>query len=95
MAKRLPCTECGQQTRHYDSKYGVNLICSECGTCVPVYRKTRPAPPPSATTDLFNAPRPVPASGTLTGEDRPQWTEPVAFTLDDDDGEDNQDDGGA
>ena len=32
------------QTRHYDSKYGVNLICSECGTCVPVYRKTRPEP---------------------------------------------------
>ena len=54
MAKRLPCTECGQQTRHYDSKYGVNLICSECGTCVPVYRTKRPEPGRDKGASLFD-----------------------------------------
>ena len=40
-------------TKHYDSRGGVSLICSECGTVAPVYRVSRPAPVQDQGADLF------------------------------------------
>ena len=70
-------------TKHYDSRGGVSLICSECGTVSPVYRRQTAEAARDQGADLFAMYSGVTAAshpGTLgtpyamqTGEDRPRY----------------------